>query len=468
MAAEQFIGWRYLFWRRGSALVRNLTIVFGSVLVGSLILFLLTHRAYYAFSSVFSLIFFVAYAALNFFSVFSTISMLGVLLGVAALVVVSSVTSGFQASFKDKVLGVNAHIIVLRYGQDFSQYRDVIKTVSAEPHVIGAAPFVLNVMMLAANGVSSGVQVKGIDPAQAIHVNDVGQRMVVGKLDDLKIELPPNDNRAGPPLPAIFVGKELQRKLRLKIGDRVRAVSAKSDFDPSEWTAGGGAAPEAREFRVGGVFYSGFDEYDRHLSYVLLKEAQKFGKAGDVVTGVELKLDRVDVAKKLADKIQADLGGIPYRVIDWEALNHNLFTALAMQKVALLIFLTLIIVVAAFNIVAAMTTLVIDKTKDIASLKSMGVSSGAIAGVFQVAGLSIGGLGVLSGVVVGLFVCFVVQRYGYTLDAKVYLIDRLPVQVSPFEVAAVALETMGICFAATLYPSLRAAGLRPVDGLRME
>ncbi len=466
MAGERFIGWRYLYRRRRSEVVRTMTIGFGVLTAATLAAFLFTHSALYAFISVFSLIFFLAYVALNFFSVFSTISMLGVLMGVAALVVVSSVTSGFQASFKDKVLGVNAHIIILRYGQDFSQYRDVIKTASTEPHVIGAAPFVLSEMMLASTGGSSGVQVKGIDPKQATRVNDVGQRLIIGHLDDLEKKLPPNDG--GPPLPAIFIGKELQRKLRVKLGDRLRAVSPKSDFDPSQWTPTGGAAPEAREFRVAGVFYSGFDEYDRHLSYVLLKDAQAFGKNGDVVTGVELKLDRVDVAKKLAEKIQADLGGVPFRVIDWEALNHNLFTALAMQKIALLIFLTLIVIVAAFNIVAAMTTLVIDKTKEIAILKSMGMREGGIARLFQVAGLTIGGLGVATGIGVGLFVCFVVQHYGYVLDAKVYLIDRLPVLVSPLEICIVAAETLGICFLATLYPSLRAAGLRPVDGLRME
>jgi lipoprotein-releasing system permease protein len=181
-----------------------------------------------------------------------------------------------------------------------------------------------------------------------------------------------------------------------------------------------------------------------------------------------MKLDDVDRAREVAGQLARALGGTPYRVIDWEELNHNLFTALRMQKVALVIFLTLIILVAAFNIVAALTMLVIDKTKEIAILKSMGMRSGGVARVFQVAGLTIGGVGTAAGLGVGLLVCRVVEHYGYALDPKVYLIDRLPVRVNVDEILLTAAITLGICFVATIYPSLKAATLRPVEGLRYE
>jgi lipoprotein-releasing system permease protein len=201
---------------------------------------------------------------------------------------------------------------------------------------------------------------------------------------------------------------------------------------------------------------------------VSLKEAQKFFGPQDVVTGVEMKLDDVEVAGQVSRRLSQDLGGAPYRVIDWEELNRNLFTALKMQKVALVIFLTLIILVAAFNIVAALTMLVIDKTKEIAILKSMGMRAFGVARVFQVAGLTIGCVGIGCGLLVGLLVCAVVARYGYSLDPHVYLIDRLPVQVSLDEVLLTCGITLAICFIATLYPSLKAAQLEPVEGLRYE
>ena len=328
------------------------------------------------------------------------------------------------------------------------------------------APFVFNEMMLARGAALSGVLVKGIDVVDSPKVLDVAERLTEGKMADLAIAAPPVDG--GTPLPAIFLGQELQRKLKAKLGDRVRVVSPKTDFDPSVSSPSGGGAPAVREFRVAGVFYSGFDEYDRRLAYVDLKEAQRFYGTADVVTGVEMKLDDVDRAVDVARSIVKHLGGTPYRVIDWEELNRNLFAALKMQKVALVIFLTLIILVAAFNIVAALTMLVIDKTKEIAILKSMGMRASGVARLFQVAGLTIGVVGIGCGLLVGLLVCAVVAQYGYSLDPRVYLIDRLPVQINLDELLLTCGITLAICFLATLYPSLKAALLEPVDGLRYE
>jgi lipoprotein-releasing system permease protein len=464
---EAFVGWRYLYRGRSSRAVPVLTLLFLLCAVATQVAFFGFHRAQLgAILTVPTVLLFLVFLLLNFFSVFTTVSIVGVILGVAALTVVLSVTSGFQASFRKKVLGVNAHVLVLKYGLDFVEYREVMKKCAAQPHVKAVAPFVFNEMMLARGPALSGVLVKGIDVEETPRVLDVAERLTDGKMADLAVAAPPNDG--GAPLPAIFVGRELQKKLKAKIGDRLRVVSPKTDFDPSAWSPTGGGAPAVREFRLAGVFYSGFDEYDRRLAYVTLKEAQKFFGTTDSVTGVEMKLDDVDIAGPVSRRLLEALGGMPYRVIDWEELNRNLFTALKMQKVALVIFLTLIILVAAFNIVAALTMLVIDKAKEIAILKSMGMRSAGVARVFQVAGLTIGVVGIVGGLAVGLLVCAVVARYGYSLDPRVYLIDRLPVAVSSEELVLTAGITLGICFVATLYPSLKAAALEPVEGLRYE
>jgi lipoprotein-releasing system permease protein len=403
---------------------------------------------------------------LNVFSVFTTVSMIGVMLGVAALVVVSSVTSGFQQSFRQKVLGVNAHVLVLKYGLDFSEYRDVMKKVLEQPHIKAAAPFVFNEMMLAHGPALSGVLIKGVDPKLAPTVIDISEKLTAGTFSDLSKRESPNDG--GAPLPSMFVGKELAKKIKAKIGDRVRVVSPKASLDPGAWDTARGEAPAVHEFRVAGIFYSGFDEYDRRLCYVTLADGQELVGAGDVVMGVEIKIDDIGRAQEVSKQLLQQLGGTPFRVIDWEELNHNLFTALKMQKIALIMFLTLIVIVAAFNIVAALTILVIDKTKQIAIFKAMGMSERQVGLIFTWVGLIIGTVGTAAGVGLGLLVCAVVQRYGYALDPKVYLIDRLPVVISYDEIGIIAVITLCICFAATVYPQIKASHMKPVDGLRYE
>lgn len=465
-SSEGFIAWRYLYRRRASKLVLWLTLVFLLAAIGVQVAFFgYGHAQIGAVMTIPTAMLFIVFLLLNFFSVFTTVSIIGVILGVAALTVVLSVTSGFQDSFKAKVLGVNSHAIVLKYGNDFTEYRDVMKTATKEPHVLAAAPFVFNDMMIAHGTISSGVLLKGIDAELSPKVLDIESRLVEGKMENIARRVPPEGG--GPPMPAIFIGKELAKKLHAKMGDRIRMVLGKLDMDSARWDADKNGTAQ-KEFRVGGIFYSGFDEYDRHLAYVNFPEAQGLLGQGDAAMGVELRVDDIDRAAEVSHSLLRHLGGSPYRVIDWEELNHNLFTALRMQKVALVIFLTLIILVAAFNIVAAMTMLVIDKTKEIAILKSMGMRSAGIAGVFQIAGLTIGGIGTAAGLALGLLLCAVVRHYGYHLDARVYLIDELPVQVQLSELALTAGITLAICFLATVYPSLKAAFLRPVDGLRYE
>lgn len=467
---EPFIAWRYLYRRRYGRTVLALTLLFGLLSLLALAGVFGTHgNLQVAATSVSlpALILFLFFGLLNLFSGFTAVSIVGVAIGVIALVVVLSVTSGFQQSFKQKVLGVNAHVIVMKYGPDFSEYRDVEKKALSMKHVVGAEPFVFYEGMLAAGHSMSGSGIKGIDPKLAPTVLDIRSTMRNGRVEDLALRASANDG--GAPLPGIFVGEELAKKLKLKMGDRVRVVSPKTDLDPSRWNQESGGLPATREFRLAGVFYTGFEEYDSRLAFVNLPDAQAFyeGK-GDVVTGVDLKLDDIDAARDLGKKLYDELGGPPYRVIDWEELNHNLFAALRTQKVAITVILTVIVIVAAFNIIAAMTMLVIGKAKEIAILKSMGMRSAGVARVFQMAGLLIGIIGTSCGMAVGLTTIAVLRRYDYQLDPHVYLIDRLPVKVNPDELVMTACITLAICLLATLYPAIKAARLPPVEGLRYE
>ncbi len=469
---ETFVGWRYLFRQRRSRTAMIGTLAFGLLAAASLGAFLgrtwppgSTAPGVLAVAGILALYCFCTFLFLNFFSVFTTISMTGVFWGVSALTVVLSVTSGFQGEFQAKVLGVNAHILVMKYGLDFAEYRDVINKIEKVPGVKKpVAPFVFNEMMIGHNAIRSGTIVKGVLPAKAAQVLDIKDKMIDGTLDALDHPLPARDGGAA--LPQILIGKELAKKLHARVGDRV-VLMAPSGLDPSLWQAEG-KAPKVREYRVGGVFYSGFDEYDRRLVYVSLGEAQALLEGGDVVTGVEMQIDDVYKSREIARDIDRALGGSPYRIIDWRELNHNLFTALRLQKFALAILLFVIILVAMFGVIATMTMLVIDKTREIAIIKSIGMRSSSVAGTFQAAGMTIAALGTGAGVGIGLAVCALLRRYSYQLDPRVYLIDRLPVQVNLDEILIIAGVTLAISFFATLIPSLRAAGLRPVEGLRYE
>ena len=404
------------------------------------------------------------FSLLSFFSVFTTVSVLGVVLGVAALTVVLAVTTGFQQQFREKVLGVNAHVIVQSTSLLFKNYREVEEIArNIDPDVKEVQPFIFAQMLVTrGNGSESGgVSIKGVDPHRVTGVLDIQQHMIEGSVDSLKKE-----TVEGEPAP-IIMGRELAYKLKAQMGDELTVVAPLSNVDMNTWTVTG-EPPRTRKFVVSGIFYSGFNEYDRLLMYVSLSEAQALQGQGDQVLGVELKVRDVDRAKQIADKLERALGSGEYNVQDWHELNRNLFTALTLQKIALLVILTLIVLVATFNVVSSLIMMVIKKTRAIAILKSMGATSSSIGRIFQSVGLVIGAVGTCLGLTIGLTICTVVSRYGYKLDPKVYLIDRLPIVVEPLEVVLVVVITMLISGVVAIFPAAKASSLRPVEGLRFD
>jgi lipoprotein-releasing system permease protein len=315
--------------------------------------------------------------------------------------------------------------------------------------------------------------VKGVDPDRVGDVLDLPRHIVKPRRiaeGELSKFLHPATDAKGRSLgrpPEIIMGQDLAEKLALKVGDMVRLISPLSGLDAAGWTPAG-EIPRSKDFRVAAIFFSGFNEYDRRLVYLHMREAQSFMEHGDVVTGVDLKIDDVFEAKPLARRVVKLLGGSPYRAIDWSELNHNLFTALSIQKLFLRIIIGFIVVVAAFNVLAALAVLVIRKTREIAVLKSLGMASRGIARVFMTTGLIVWfvgtGLGLLWGYLGGL----VLRQYGFPLDPKVYHISELPVRMDPMEFLLTAVLALFWCMLLTLYPSFRASRMNPVEGLRYE
>ncbi|MBK9071236.1 MAG: ABC transporter permease [Myxococcales bacterium] len=468
MTYASFIGKRYLYGSGDRAMARSSIVSLAVAVVLSLLLLndiggqTTAIMVFIASASA------IVTALLALFTVFTSVAMLGVVFGVAALTTVMAVTTGFEQQFRDKVLGVNAHVIVQR--PDFVDYEQVERIArNIDPQVVGVQPFVFTEMLVTnGRGKISGVAIKGIDPARAAETLDLDRHMVKGKVADLAAgEKPAAPGVAAP----IIIGQELAKKLGVEVGSDIRVVIpvAASELEASNLRV---PTPRTRSYRVAGIFYSGFEEYDKRLMYVGLHEGQALLARGNLVTGVELKVRDVDEAKRVGDKLRRALReldrGFDFDVKDWFELNRPLFKAVRTQKIVMMIVMTVIVIVAAFNMIAALATMVTQKSREVSMLKSMGATDRRIGDVFLIVGSAIGVIGTTLGVGLGLLTSWLISSFGFRLDPAVYMIDRLPIRVIPMEVLLVAGITMIISWLATLLPSLRAARMQPVDGLRYD
>jgi lipoprotein-releasing system permease protein len=428
------------------------------------------------------------------FTVFSTISTYGLFLGTGALVIVLSVMSGFETDLKHKILGINAHIIVTRPDQPFTDYSEARAKLVKLPGVVGVTPYISNEVMISSQSNLSGVVVKGVDPETDGQVTDLEKDVDIGELklldqpDKLRTlggppilrhddddELMPSPGAAAihfkearapepppetrKPIPGVVIGRELAKNLRLYLGDDVNVVSPLGGIGPQ------GPIPKSKPFRVAGIFFSGMFEYDSKYIYLSIPAAQKFLGMEDEVTGLELKVADSDHTEGVLKAITATLGPT-YEVQDWQELNRNLFSALKLEKIAMFIVLCFIVLVAAFSIIANGIMLVMEKGQEIAILKSMGATDRSILTAFMMLGIAIGGLGTGVGVLTGVGACLALGKWGLPLDPDVYYITRLPVRMNPTEVVLVAVAALVIGILATIYPAWSAARLRPVEGLR--
>ncbi len=388
-----------------------------------------------------------------FISVISLISVLGVGLGVASLIVVLAVMTGFSTELRDKILGVNAHLIVMSYEGGVADYNKLTQKTAQTPGVAAATPFIYSEVMVSSSMGVKGLVLRGVDPATAGQVLDIDANMVSGKLTDL--------DREG--APGVVVGKELATRLGLGVGSRVNLLS------PAGKQTAAGYAPKVAPFKVVGVFGTGMYEYDSSLAYVTMEAAADLlGYETVQATGVEARLEDVYAARKVGQALEAELGR-PYYVRDWMEMNANLFAALQLEKTAMFVILTLIVLVGSFSIVTTLVMLVMEKTKDIAILMSMGARREQIRRIFMLQGTIIGAVGALLGYGLGIPACLLLREYQFiTLPEDVYSMDHLPVRMESLDMAIIGVAALVLCFLATLYPASQAARLEPVEALRYE
>jgi lipoprotein-releasing system permease protein len=390
----------------------------------------------------------------GFISLISLISISGVALGVTALIVVLAVMTGFTEELRNKILGVNSHIIVQRLTGSISDYQRLLPVILAREGVVGATPYIYAQTMISSGANNTGVVLRGIDPQTASSVLSLSGQMQSGTLLDLQSD-PDQHHR-----PGIVIGKQLARKLRVGCHDKIRLLASSGPLTPM------GVIPKILTCEVVGIFDTGMYEYDSSLAYVSLTTARNFLKMGDEVHGLELKISDIYQAGEIASALMAALGP-GYVAKDWMMMNKNLFSALKLEKTGMFIALVLIVLVAAFNIISTLIMVVMEKTKDIAILKSMGATSKSIMRIFIYEGLIIGFTGTFFGVGGGLGICKLLSRYHFIkLPSDVYPMTTLPVKILPLDVTLIAVSAVLITFLATLYPSWQAARVDPAEALR--
>lgn len=396
----------------------------------------------------------------TFISLITFISIAGVAVGVTALIVVLAVMNGFQDDLRRRILGITSHMVVGSFNGPFSDYRTLMQEVEKEPGVMAATPFVYAQVMVSSGRNVSGAILRGIDPQSAGKVINIQENMIRGNLADLRGEA---STPGGPsPSQGIILGAELSTNLGIRQGEWVTIISPSGRLTPM------GQVPKSRLFQVTGIIQSGMYEYDNTLAYISLAAAQQFLGLGDAVSGIEVKLDDIYGAQRIAESLRSRLSQ-PYWVRDWMQMNRNLFSALKLEKVVMFIILTLIILVAAFNIVSSLIMLVMEKTRDIAILKAMGATTASIRKIFVMEGFLIGISGTLLGLLGGFILCSLLKKYQFIeLPRDVYYISTLPVKMEPLDVAMIAFAAILISLVATLYPSRQAAKLDPAEALRYE
>jgi lipoprotein-releasing system permease protein len=394
----------------------------------------------------------------TFISLVTFISIAGVAVGVMALIVVLAVMNGFQNELRERILGITSHIVVTSFRGTIDNYPEVIQHVDQETGVVAATPYIYTQVMVSTQKGLAGAVVRGLDPNTAGEVVNISKNLVEGSLADLHRDA----NGDSPPHPGIILGNELANNLGVRTKDWVNIISPSARLTPL------GRAPKTQLFRVVGIFQSGMYEFDNTLAYVDLPVAQQFLGIGDVVSGIEVKVHDIYKAGEVAESLQAHLG-YPFYIRDWMQMNRNLFSALKLEKTVMFIILTLIILVAAFNIISSLIMLVMEKTRDIAILKAMGANDGSIRKIFVLQGLIIGIFGTTLGLSGGFTLCALLKRYRIIeLPRDVYYISTLPVRLESMDVWVIAVSAVVICLLATIYPSWQAARLDPAEALRYE
>jgi lipoprotein-releasing system permease protein len=395
----------------------------------------------------------------RFVSFISVISMVGVAIGVAVLIVVLSVMNGFEAELRDRILSLTPHATISAFGSGLPDWRDTVAKTQGSGAVVAAAPYIEDQALLIAGGETSGVALTGVVPEEESKVDAIGSKVIQGKFEEL---------HAGGY--GIVLGDELAKALHLKLGDRVVVATPQPVVTPA------GVMPRVRGFKVVGLFRSGYYEYDRNLAYIHMADAARLYRMGNEVTGVRVRLVDMFAARRVVRDIARDLGG-GYYVADWTQRHENFFRSIQLTKSVMFIILLLVVAVAAFNIISTLVMVVKDKRSDIAILRTTGAAPGSILTIFMTQGTVIGVIGTLGGVALGVLISANLESLVHGLeavvgtqflDAKVYFMSDLPARVQWHDVVKIASTAFGLCLLSTIYPSWRAARTQPAEALRHE
>jgi lipoprotein-releasing system permease protein len=403
----------------------------------------------------------------TFLSVITLISVGGVAVGVMALVVVISVMNGFEIDLREKILGTTAHITVLHIGREgISDYQAVAAKVEKVEGVEAVAPFVFVEGILSSKHDSIGAIIRGVDMESHRKISTIEDKIVEGTMDfDVAKESPLKPKLGGyaPPEDGIVLGVELARNLGVDLNDTVTLISPQVIWNPLA-----PVPPKMKNFRVVGIFDVGMYEFDSSLAYIDLKTAQEFLGIPHKVNGLEVKVADVFDAPTVSARIN-DAVGLPYFARDWTVTHEQLWAMLSLEKHTMFVILTLIVLVAAFNILSTLIMIVIEKTAEIGIMKAMGATNGAVVRIFVLKGLIIGAVGTAIGLAAGLVLCRVLERYQFIkLPAEVYALRTLPVVVEPWDIVLICVVALAISVAATIYPAWRAARLEPVEAIQHE
>jgi lipoprotein-releasing system permease protein len=390
-----------------------------------------------------------------FVSLITLLSVLGVVVGVMVLIVVIAVMSGFESELMTRILGIEAHILVGRYGEPISEPQALLAKIRPMGGVKSAAPFIYSQAMLRSASGVSGAAIRGIDiETTGCRLKTVTHRCFNKVLAQRAAE----DSQEQ--IPGLILGKVLAQKLKVTPGDILYLISSQGT------SAGRDLVPEVKRVRILDLFEIGMNEYDGAMAYMSLQDAQSLLHMGSSVTGIEVRIRDIYAAKTLADKIVDELG-FPFWTRDWMQMNKNLFSMLKLQKAVMFIILALIVLVAAFNIASALIMMVMEKTRDIAILKAMGATDQSIRRIFVFKGMVIGVLGTMAGLILGVMLCALLQRYQFIhLPGDVYFLTTLPVKLEIPDLLTIIVATLVICFLATLYPARQASRFNPVEGIR--
>lgn len=391
-----------------------------------------------------------------FISVISLISTLGVSVGVMALVIALALTTGLQGEMRDRIVGAAPHVYVWKLGEGgVADAEGEMKRLGAFPGVVAAGPVALGKALVTTEQGEQFITIKGVEPALEAQVTEVPSKMTAGRFEDLA---QPAESEE---LPGIVIGKSLSEQLGAFVGDTVTLLSPQGTLSPL------GVMPRSRRVKVVGIYSVGLYEFDSAYGFVALPLAERL-RGKDYPDFIQLKVADIYRSSEVASAIR-DASGSGYVVQDWTELNQSLFSALWLEKMVVSITIGLIVVVAALNIVASLVLLVMEKTRDIAILKTMGASSGGIMRIFMYQGLIIGIVGTLVGAIGGYGICRVLDRYQVVkIPMDVYQVSHVPFKVETADLVTVVVTAVLVCFVATLYPSRQAARLDPSQALRYQ